>query len=87
MKASELDALLVVARRHKVQAFEVGALKVSFSPLALAESPAEDAHQQAIAAAAARVRASKGDVPAGTPTRPEDDPELDPDSDLMWSAQ
>lgn len=51
MTPGELDKLLATARKHKVLAFEVGALKVSFSPAALEDVPKGKPRRQAEAEA------------------------------------
>lgn len=74
MKASDLDGLFRVLRKHKVQAFEMADVKVSFHPLAMAED---------VPAAARR----KGRRDA-EPVLPDNEMLLDGDDpDLAWSAE
>jgi hypothetical protein len=50
MTPEQLDAYLVVAKKHKVLAFEVGEVKVTFSQLAMVpETPANPTEMQKVA--------------------------------------
>lgn len=76
MKASDLDSLFRVLRKHRVAAFEQGPLKVSFHPLAFTEGVPGASRKRGKAQAEAEAETQQDER-----LLPGDDP------DLIWSAE